>query len=155
MWIPITSLFFFELSILDRGCSQAHKGRRVSDFSLNFGHVCNSGRPSNHETTRLRELRTSTKANDKRCSSNRRIPLAVAVSVDRDELRSKWLDIVIPSFFVLALIDALFAGIVVLIARSRSERAKAQQRAIVAQSSKPSAKQPQALHTTFETSSQS
>jgi two-component system NtrC family sensor kinase len=60
-------------------------------------------------------------------------PLAVTVSVDRDELRSKWLDIVIPSFFVLALIDALFAGIVMVIARSRSERAKAQQRAIVAQ----------------------
>ena len=50
-------------------------------------------------------------------------PLAVTVSVDRDELRSKWLDIVIPSFFVLALIDALFAGIVMVIARSgASER---------------------------------
>ena len=60
-------------------------------------------------------------------------PLAIAVSINWDELRSSWFEVVIPVFLVLALVDALSAGIVVLIERSRRERRKAHQRAIVAQ----------------------
>jgi two-component system NtrC family sensor kinase len=60
-------------------------------------------------------------------------PLAVSVGVGLDELQARWLRVIVPAAILLLVLDALLSGLVIVVIQARRERAKARQRAIVAQ----------------------